>query len=151
MKGVSAKIAPARKLKSHSFHEKLMEANMTGLWRESERVQYILFEDFTNGKVTGFMQRDRVTKSTITGSKRPDGKSHFIERIHETQQHVQYEVTLFPNQERIEMMKADNHIRRTPQMLHLQLLKKRLPKPLFYEMEHLKRIENYEGRRFLHL
>lgn len=137
-----------------SFHGKRLANTMSGLWRGTngcclENIQYILFEDFTNGNIIGFMQEDGVTKSTITGGKSPDGSSHLIERMHYSQQQVYHQVILFPNKQIIEMRRSGDPTNTKPYILHLVV--KRPPGPLYQELERLKQIENYDGRRFLYL
>ena len=131
---------------NRSLHEKRRSENMTGLWKGTELIRYILFEDYRNGNVIGFRQDDGVTTTTITGKKNPGGTSQIVERMHDTQQKVQYEVTLFPKEQTIEMRQHDNSI--VPH--RLQLLEKRLPNPLFHQLERLKKVEKYDGARFLY-
>ena len=136
-----------------AFHEK-RAGTMDGLWKGEkgsslENVQYILFEDFANGMIIGFTRQGRVTKSTINGWKNPEGMSQIIERMHDTQQQIQYEVTLLPNKQTIEMRKSGDPIGAIP--YKLQLMEKRLPNTLFNKLERLKNVEDYEGKRFLYL
>ena len=136
-----------------SFKEKRPET-MGGLWKGDtgsclENVQYILFEDFTNRTIIGFTRQGQVTRSTITGWKNPGGTSHIIERMHDTQECSEYEVTMLPNEQTIEMRKTEDSIGAIP--YKLQLMEKRLPNMLFHELERLKKNEDYDGRRFLYL
>ena len=121
----------------------MKSANLTGLWQQDANVRYILFEDFKNGKVIGFMQHKEVTKSTITGNRKPGNTFKVIEKLHDIQQSVEFVITLFPREQRIEF-RNDANISVT-----LQLKDKFIPPDLFQEMEQLKRIEKYDGHRFM--
>merc|ERR550525_605503 len=107
------------------------------------KVRYVLFEDFRTGDVIGFMQHKEVTKSTITGSRKPANTFQVTEKIHETEQLADYTLTLFPNEGRVEMKRMSDPITDAPWIM--RLVDKFIPGPLFQELEHLKRMENYQG------
>lgn len=127
----------------------LSETTISGYWKESESVRYILFEDFKNGNVIGFIQHNGVTKSTITGNRDTNGRRELVERVRGAQQLAYYKAALFPNEQRIELRNTNDPVYMTP--YRLQLLSRRIPTPLFEELEHLKSVENYEGHRFMNL
>ena len=133
-----------------AYKDKLKSANLSGLWEQDENVRYILFEDFKNGKVIGFMQHDGVTQSTITGNRRPGNTFKVMEKMHDTEKRFEYVITLFPREQRIEMKNFDGCFGMIPLIpINLKLHDKFIPPDLFQELDQLKRIENYDGYRFM--
>lgn len=126
-----------------AYRDKMKSANITGLWRQDENVRYILSEDGPNGTVIGFMQYKEVLKSTITGDRKPGNTFKIVEKMQGSQQSFEYVVSLFPEENRIEMVKSDGSVGMIPMVpIILQQTGKDIPPDLAQELEHLKRIEN---------
>lgn len=124
---------------------KVSLTHLGGLWESTGTgIRCVLFEDFKNGNVIGFMQHDLITKSTITGKKVAAKRYQLEEKMNGTRDAVCYDVTLLPGQRLFEMRKTDEN---GLSLITMKLCEKFIPQSLFRELETLKRVENYDGYR----
>ena len=91
-----------------------------------------------------------VTKSTITGNRRPGNTFKVMEKMHDSPQNIEHVITLFPREQRIEIVQSDDAVEMNKMIpISMQLKDKFIPPDLFQELEQLKRIEKYDGYRAL--
>ena len=101
--------------------EDLEPSRLTGIWKENgnENTRYVLSDDFSNGKIVGFMQYKGISKSTFNGHKTSGNTFDVVETIHDTQQRMRYLLTLYPKEQRLELRGHGDPIGMRPLTLYL--------------------------------